>query len=280
MSHAERKRSRRRRPLRMIPVIGILIGLAAASGIGTLTLARYINGTGSGWLQISPDQFYFASDILEPGNSGSTIQLYNWNEEQDYVFFMDIKNWEDDFRVSPDDIRYSVTIQGDGASGIIGAVDGTTAADNTYTIAGGLAKTQKLVVTIPAGEKPSGNQVKVKIKAKPSDGIGYSKTLTGTFQLNEGEETCSVRVDAHNAYIDLLIGVDKGQTVTVAWPSCLTPDNTNQWLTGAGSSPGTVVLSEKSSGRLRFFVTGEIPSGAKFTVTEAGGASQTKPLKE
>ena len=276
MSHSERKRSRRRRPRHFVPVIAVMICLTAVSGIGTVTLARYVSGYGSSWLQIKPESFYFTSNLLEKG--GGTFQLYDWDSDQDYVFFMDIKNWVDDFRVTPKDISYHVSVEG--ADGISSQVDGTHAADDTYLIRGGLADTQKLVITIPAGVLPSGDEIKVTVKAKPAEGIGYTKTLSGTFQLNKGEETCRAEVEAHKAYIDLLLGVNKEQELGITWPSWLTPDNTNTWLSEAGATSGRVTLEDESSCRLRFFVTGEEQTGDSFQVTEAGGAVHTIPAKK
>jgi len=258
--------------------MAVILGLTAVSGIGTVTLARYVGGYETGWLQIKPEKFYFTSDILEP--KGNTVTLYNWNSSQDYVFFTDIRNWEDDFRVSPDKVSYHVTITADGTDGITGAVNGTQSPDGTYTIAGGLAQTQKLVITVPAGKKPTENRIKVTVKAEPADGSGYTKTLTGTLVLKEGTETCKAEAEVHNAYIDLLIGVDKGQTVGITWPSWLTPDNTNIWMAGAQGSTGSVTLEDESSCRLRFFITGEGKTSDSFKVTEDGGASQTIPVKQ
>ena len=279
VSRSKQGKSRRRRPRRAGYVIGAAICLAVMSGIGTVTLARYADGVQSDWLPMIPEKFYFTSNVLESGRDVPATQLYNWNPEQDYVFFMDIRNWADDFRVTPKDISYSVTIKADGASKITEAVNGSTAADGTYTVAGGLANTQKLVIRIPAGQKPAGNQLEVKVKARPAAGIGYSRTLSGIFQLNEGAETCKVQVETHNTYIDLLIGVDKGQSLTVTWPTCLTPDNTSRWMREMTGTGGTITLDDEESCRLRYFVTGEIRTGDVFTVTEAGGAVQTIPLQ-
>jgi len=101
-----------------------IIGLTAVSGIGTMTFARYVGGYESGWLQIKPNKFYFTSDLLEP--EGNVFQLYNWNAEQDYLFFMDIRNWEDDFRVTSEDITYQVAVRADGANGVTSFVQGIT----------------------------------------------------------------------------------------------------------------------------------------------------------
>ena len=269
MSRSGRKRSRRRRPRRTIAIMAAIIGLTAVSGIGTVTFARYVGGYESGWFQIRPDKFYFASDML--ASKGKTTQVYNWDTTQDYLFFMDIRNWEDDFRIAPETITYQVTVKADGTSGVTGEVKGLTPTNGRYTMTGGIAATQKLVVKVPAGQKPAGNEVKVTVKAKPADGKGYTKTLTGTFKLTEGMETFRAEKEVHNAYIDLLIGVDKGQTVTIGWEPYLTPDNTNQWLTEAKNGSSTVVLEDQSSCRLRFFITGEATGAKPFVVKDGEG---------
>ena len=276
MSRSEKKRSRRRRPRRTIAIMAAIIGLTAVSGIGTVTFARYVGGYESGWLQIKPNKFYFTSDMLEP--KGKTTQLYNWDTAQDYLFFMDIRNWEDDYRVTPEAIAYQVTVRAEGASGVTGEVKGVTTADGVYTIAGGHAATQKLVIKVPAGQKPSGDEIKVTVKAKPANGKGYTKTLTGTFKLTKGTESFRAKKEVHNAYIDLLIGVDKAQTVTVSWQSYLTPDNTNEWLREAKNGSSEVILEDQSSCRLRFFITGEVTGTEPFQVTDGGGTPQ--PIKE
>jgi len=66
-------------------MMGIIICLASVSGIGTVTLAKYINGNQSGWLQIKPEKFYFTSNSLE--KSGTSQSLYNWNPDQNYVIY-------------------------------------------------------------------------------------------------------------------------------------------------------------------------------------------------
>ena len=279
MNHTEQRKSRRRRPRRAAYIIGMVVCLAVMSGVGTVTLARYVGGAQSGWLQMLPEKFYFTSNVLESGGTSPVTQLYNWDQRQDYMFFMDIRNWADDFRITPGDIRYSVEIDAGSAVGVTGAVNGSSAADGGYLLSGGLANTQKLVITIPAGQIPAGKQVEVKVKAKPDRGIGYGKTLSGIFQLNGGAEACKVQVEAHNTYIDLLVGVDRGQTVTVVWPGCLTPDNTNRWIKDAVGASEAITLGDKESCRIRFFVTGTVGSGDAFRVTDAGGKVQTKPLK-
>ena len=269
MSCAEKKRSRRRRRRHFIPMIAAIIGLTAVFGIGSVTLARYVSGEDSNWFQIKPEDFYFTSDLLKPGRSGDqTITLYNWDKDQDYVFFMDIRNWEDDYRITPGDITYQVSTD---SAGIISAVDNDTS--GTYRISGPLAQTRKLVITVPASAGLSTNRVKVTVKASPEDS-GYTKTLSGTFELKEGEETCHAEVEFHNEYIDLLIGVDRGQMVEITWPSWLTPDNTNSWQETAVGNSGSISLMDGSSSRLRFFVTGTRTEDT-FTVTAMG---TTKPV--
>lgn len=279
MSHYSHKRSRRRRTFRAVKIIGILLCLAALSGIGTVTVARYVGSGESGFFLIRPENFYFISDVLEAGGSGNVTRLYNWDKSQDYVFFMDLRNWADDFRVTPEDIHYTVTVEADGVSNIGQTVlnENGNPVDNSggsYTISGGFAKTQKLVITLPAGQTPQNQKMSVSVKAKPSNGKGYTRTLKGTFQLEEGVQAYKAAVETHNTYIDLLIGVDKSQEIGVTWPSWLTPDNTNTWMTDAIGNSCSVTLQDESSCRLRFFITGEKKVSDKFTVTAAGGTPE------
>lgn len=106
------------------------------SGIGTVTLAKYINGEESGWLQIRPEKFYFTSDILEKsGRPENVHKLYNWTPENAYAFIIDIRNWEDDLHVTPKDISYSVKAESRDLHEVTGAVGGIQGTD--YTITGG-----------------------------------------------------------------------------------------------------------------------------------------------
>ena len=281
MSRSGRKRSRRRKPLRAISIMGIILCLASVSGIGTVTLAKYINGEESGWLQIRPEKFYFTSDILEKsGRQENVHKLYNWTPENAYAFIIDIRNWEDDLHVTPKDISYSVKAESRDLHEVTGAVGGIQGTD--YTIAGGNANTQELVITVPGGQTAGTTPpvITVTVKAKPKSGIGYTRTLKGTFELNKGDEDCVVKLESHNAYIDLIIGVDRGQTVTVSWPSCLTPDNTNIWMKGTLASPYTVKLENDESCRLRFFITGDIQTGDQIQVTDEAGTGYPKQLKQ
>ena len=278
VSRSEKKRSRRRRPRRTIAIMAAIIGLTAVSGIGTVTFARYVGGYESGWLQIKPNKFYFTSDLLK--SKGNTTEVYNWDTSQDYLFFMDIRNWEDDYRVTAEAITYQVAVRAEGANGVTGEVKGVTAADGTYTMSGGHPATQKLVIKVPAGQKPSGNEVRVTVKAKPSNGKGYTKTLTGTFHLIEGVEELKRETEVNNVYVDLLIGVDKAQNVTVGWPSWLTPDNTNEWLVDAKNGSCQVTLEDQSSCRLRFFITGTEQAGDEFQVTDGGGKPHNIAVKQ
>ena len=254
-----------------------IIVLTAVSGIGTVTFARYVGGYESGWLQIKPNKFYFTSDLLD--SKGKSTQVYNWDTTQDYLFFMDIRNWEDDYRITSEVIAYQVTVKADGIDGVTGEVKGVTPDNGVYTIAGGHAATQKLVIKVPAG-MPTGNEVKVTVKAKPADGKGYTKTLTGTFQLIKGKELFRAEKEVHNAYIDLLIGVDKGQTVSIGWASYLTPDNTSEWLTEAKNGSCEVTLEDQSSCRLRFFITGAVSETEPFQVKDGEGAVQDVKEKQ
>jgi len=256
LSRSGGRRSRRRKPLRFVSIVGVLICLASVSGIGTVTLAKYINGNQSGWLQIMPEKFYFASNILEePKNTEAVAhQLYDWNPAQPYLFFMDIRNRKDDLRVTPGDIIYNVSVESDELTGMTSAVDGSSPVSGGYVITGGNPQVQKLAITVPAGQSDGNASAKlvVTVKAKPQGGIGYTRTLKGTFQLNKGEEDCKAQLETHNAYIDLLVGVDRGQTVTVTWPSCLAPDNTNPWMNGVQGSSRELTLRDEESCRLRF----------------------------
>ena len=278
MSRSEKRRSRRRRSRRTMAVMAAIIGLTAVSGIGAVTFARYVGGYESRWLQIKPEKFYFTSDQLNR-KGDAVIDLYNWNQEEDYLFFMDIRNWEDDLRVSEGPVIYSVTVEGaDGIKSAVAQPGNDMKTQDSYELPGNLPATQKLVITVPGGVTPVDNQVKVKVKARPEGGKGYTRTLSGKFTLNKGAQTVEAEVEVHNAYIDLLIGVDKGQSLKVEWPSCLTPDNTNRWLTQAVGTDCEVTLEERSSCRLRFIVTGTVGSGDHFTVTENGGAGKANSV--
>ena len=279
MNRRGEKRSRRRKSYRAAFVTGISICiLAAAAGMGTVTLARYISGQESGWFQIMPERFYFTSDQLDKKGTATT-ELYYWNPDEDYIFFMDIRNWEDDLRVSKSTVVFEVATEG--AAEITSAVvlpGNNTQTQASYELPGGLITTRKLLITIPKNITPAGNQVKVTVKARPEGGKGYTKTLSGTFQLNKGARNVNAEAEVHNGYIDLVIGVDQGQVLQVDWPAWLTPDNTNPWLTDAVGTGSSVTLEDRSSCRLRFFAVGERTGTDGFTVTEAGGTGKVHPV--
>lgn len=229
----------------------IFIVILVVLNLVGITLAKYVSDFYSDRVMAMADKFYFTSDFLSVG--GMKHELKNWDTKSDYTFMIDTKNWEDDLRIAEMDINYEITV----SSGCYYKVNAqTTQGSGTYSMPEGTKKTDKIIVTVPAGITLTDNTVNVTITAKMINNTGYAKTMTGSFHLNKKADIFEYAIEKNTNYIDVMIGSDMQNNFTLTYPSCLKPDNTIGELKSATDGTATFTIDKDKSRMLRFFKTG------------------------
>lgn len=229
----------------------IFIVVLIVLNLAGITLAKYVSDFYSNRVMAMADKFYFTSDFLSVG--GMKHELKNWDTKSDYTFMIDAKNWEDDLRISEMDINYEITVS-DGCYYKVNAE--LTHGSGTYTIQKNIKKTDKIIVTVPAGATLTNDTVNVTVTAKMINNTGYAKTMTGSFHLNKKADVFEYEIEKNTNYIDVMIGSDMENDFTVTYPSCLKPDNTIGELKSAVNGTATFTIEKDKSRMLRFFKTG------------------------
>lgn len=232
-----------------------------------ITLAKYVSDFYSNRVMAMADKFYFTSDFLSVG--GMEHELKNWDTKSDYTFMIDAKNWEDDLRISEMDINYEITVS-DGCYYKVNAEP--SYGSGTYTIQKNIKKTDKIIVTVPAGATLTNDTVNVTVTAKMINNTGYAKTMTGSFHLNKKADVFEYAVEKNRDYIDVMIGSDMQNSFTITYPSCLKPDNTIEELKKAVNGTATFTINKDKSRMLRFFTTGTMSGNL---VIKAGSRTVT-----
>lgn len=245
----------------------IVIVVLVVLNLAGITLAKYVSDFYSNRVMAMADKFYFTSDFLSVG--GMEHELKNWDTKSDYTFMIDAKNWEDDLRIAEMDINYEITVS-EGCYYKVNAE--STQGSGTYTIQKNIKKTDKIIVTVPAGATLTNDTVNVTVTAKMINNTGYAKTMTGSFHLNKKAEVFEYAVEKNRDYIDVMIGSDTQNSFTITYPSCLKADNTIEELKKAVNGTATFTIDKDKSRRLRFFTTGTMSGNL---VIKAGSKTVT-----
>lgn len=231
----------------------ILIVMLVVFNLAGVTFAKYLSEFYTDKVMAIAKDFYFTSDFLSEGTM--THELNNWDTKSEYTFMIDAKNWEDDLRISQMDIVYEITVSG-GCTYKVNSL--TDAGKGSYTLKSNQKQTDKIIVTVPTTATLDKDTVVVTMKAKMSNGKGYTKTMTGNFHLNKKTEVFAYSIEKNTNYIDLLLGADMENIFTLTYPSCLKPDNTIVELEKAFGGSATFTIAKDKSRMLRFFITGKL----------------------
>lgn len=245
----------------------LLIVILVVLSLTGVTLAIYVSDFYTDKVMTIAKNFYFTSDFLSVG--GMKHELRNWDTKSDYTFMIDAKNWEDDLRIAEMDINYEITVS-DGCYYKVNAEP--THGSGTYTIPKDMKKTDKIIVTVPAGTILTNDTVNVTIIAKMINNTGYAKTMTGSFHLNKKADVFEYAVEKNRDYIDVMIGSDMQNSFTITYPTCLKPDNTIEELENAVNGTATFTIDKDKSRMLRFFTTGTMSGNL---VIKAGSRTVT-----
>ena len=193
-------------------------------GLTGVTMARYVKQQSQKGIVEAAD-FYFTSDYLkdeaekaayfvDPGKNFS-VQLYN---------FADTK------RVTPGEIRYTVTVDG-GSAG---------------TVSGSLAESADAGGTALIEITPDAEAEQVKVTATTT--FPYQKTLTAVFYRKLGNQYLVEDTAGSRAAALIMTFGDSGKSITIDLPEGVFPDETDDRVTYSGNqctftSPGKGVYS-------------------------------------
>ncbi|NLW70208.1 MAG: hypothetical protein GX061_03915 [Eubacteriaceae bacterium] len=207
--------------------IALLLPLLFASlSLGAVAAAKYTIEKGSDWLQAKAKNFYFTSDILSSSENVPRYQISDFvpgdGEGHSSITF-ELRNYEDDLRVSQIDVGYTITTDNAAVN------TANNNAGGTITVAGEKA-TVNLIV--PAGCFDSDGKALIRVTAQSSP---YKKLLIAEFELFKKIDgiTAAVYDAPDNNTLNLTLTTqDMGGTVTITTPAAVLPDRTDSRLTG------------------------------------------------
>jgi len=239
---------------------GVLCLIAMGFVIGGV-YAKYTYSR-QGKSTVNAREFYFTSTELD----GSTYEL---NAGTKSVSFH-LNNFEDELRVSADDIQYAVKV---------GEVE-----KETGTIAGKSAATK--TVTLTDLEDGKSYEVTVTARNKKSGGVyGYEKILTATFAVKSAPANVYQNVaynSAENYYVLTVWTENISGKAVITFPDGVIPDNTDPAMVSVQTN-GKSFTDESSfaqtyaSKTYRFFGNAEDAANQFAVAVNGVAASDSTP---
>ncbi len=219
-------KNRKRRPSLLAALCTLTLFTLLFSVIG-MTWAKY-TASSSNPGQASAKPFYFSSDKLSPEGTAVCCPVEIPEGETSGAFSFVLRNYEDDMRITNDEIRYSATL----------------------TPASGEARTVIEETTLPSADAAQDTTVQVTVQRSDfiKDGTAdtavltvttskpYKKTLSVMLALSQVSGAVSWEVSNEAGAVLLTLQGGAGEQVTVTWPDGLVPDPTNPVFSGAEAS--------------------------------------------
>lgn len=187
------------------------------------TLAKYITSDRGNSAAVAAP-FYFTSDKLSEDLPYYQVSEATRGESAEITFT--ISNFIDDLRCTSEAIDYKYwLVRG---SGLDGESIATSEVSGTLS---GEFKTEEIKMIVSDDNFDENGVVTVVVEtSKP-----YSKVIGARFGYAEQHYNMRWSVEDSGSAVVLNISGGSGGTVTVAWPSGLTPDRTGSILSGSGS---------------------------------------------
>ena len=219
----------------LVSLILILLAIVTTLTAGIVTLARYVSKKTSDGL-VTPSKFYFESNLL-------AVEAESYRVGTDTITF-DLKNFDDNLRVSEVDIDYTVTIQ---------CTDKSVVIPEGKNTSGTLSKGTKSSVSVEYGGLTLGKTYTVYAKATAP----YTKILTANFTLpNESEAVTFTKSSEGGNDIVVYVTAKTGNVpkeVILKWQNGYVPDNSVKGMADAGGNSHLLTLEENSVYTFRFF---------------------------
>lgn len=226
-----------------VSVLALMLGIAPS-------LAKYTTEQGK-QLEINSPEFYFTSDYL----SESGIPEYKIYG--DSVAF-EIRNFIDSFRVSKENITYTVSASG----GTLSSVGGTLTAET--------ADSDIITLTY------SGEEIEKEITVTVTSSSPYVKELKAKFVFTKPVLRYEITDSAGSYYAELYIHTaNEAKTVTVNWDKAeLLIDETNDYVIRgnltAGKNSASVDIPAHTTVKIAFFKN-DITKDYSYALTKFDG---------
>lgn len=205
------------------------------------TLAKYITSDKGNSAAVAAP-FYFTSDKLSEDLPYYQVSEAARGESTEITF--NVYNYIDDLRCTSEPIEYKYwVVRGSGMDG-----EHIATTERSGTISGDF---QKEPVTIIMKDELFGEDGVATVILETSK--PYTKTIGARFGYAEQHYNMQWSVEEEGSAVVLNVSGGSGGTVTVAWPSSLTPDRTGSVLSNAGSGSVSFTAQPGVSYALTFF---------------------------
>lgn len=191
------KRNRRKQT-----VIAVSLSIIILLSFAGVTAARYMMEKNQSGI-MAAQEFYFTSDLLKEENEKAEYYI----DPQKGTFTVNLYNYADSIRTTPENIKYQITVSG-----------GTAAADSgAGTLAGNVQS--EAVITVSS----TGDTVTVTAISEAP----YNKTLTATFIKGQGNQYEIKDEKDSLAAVLVLTCADSEKDIKITLPDGVIPDAAN-----------------------------------------------------
>lgn len=207
-------KNRKKKPS-LLAALCILTLFTLLSSVIGMTWAKYTTSSNNPGLA-NAKPFYFSSDKLSPEGASSSCPVEFSAGASDSVFSFVLRNYEDDMRITNDEIRYSATLTP--ASGEAR----TVIAETTLPSAGAQDTTVQVTVHKSDFQLEDGSLGTATLSVTTTK--PYQKTLSVTLALSQVAGDIGWEVSDEAGAVLLTLQGGTGEQVTVTWPEGIMPD--------------------------------------------------------
>lgn len=216
-------RQRRWLPILTLLLLVFLLGFAGAAA------ARYAMRDRQKEI-VEAKNFYFESDFLKEKSEKTEYFI----DPMETEFPIKLHNYADSQRVTQTDITYHVDITG-------GTVGGTAKG----TLVGSGSQSTETISIVPL--VASGAEERTVTVTATSD-IPYTKVLTATFVLKEGNDYTVEDAEGNRAAVLTMTCADAEKEITITLPDGVIPDEANDRVTSSTNTSGENICTFHSPG--------------------------------
>lgn len=216
-------KQRRWLPIFMLLLLVFLLGFAGAAA------ARYAMRERQKGI-VEANNFYFDSDFLKEESEKAEYFI----DPMETEFPIKLHNYADSQRVTQTDITYHVKITG-------GTVGGNATIEGKLVGSGSQSTEISITPSAPGAEERT--VIVTATSNKP-----YTKVLTATFVLKEGNDYTVEDVKGNRAAVLTMTCADAEKEITITLPDGVIPDEANDRVTSSTNTSGENICTFHSPG--------------------------------